>query len=38
MFWLKKNAEGFLHLRCQAKSGNWAAFFRRALQTVSRQA
>lgn len=38
MFWLKKNAEGFLHLRCQTKSGNWASFFRRALQTVTREA
>ena len=32
MFWLKENAEGFLHLRCQTKSGNWNSFFQRALQ------
>lgn len=32
MFWLKENAEGFLHLRCQSKSGNWKMFFHRALQ------
>jgi hypothetical protein len=38
MFWLQKNAEGFLHLRCQTKSDNWTAFFRRALQTVSMEA
>jgi len=34
MFWLKENAEGFLHLRCQTKSGNWNAFFRRVLHFV----
>jgi hypothetical protein len=34
MFWLKHNAEGFLHLRCQTKTGNWNAFFRRTLQTM----
>jgi len=38
MFWLRENAEGFLHLRCQTKSGNWHSFLRRALQTVSREA
>jgi len=32
MFWLKENAEGFLHLRCQTKSGNWNSFFHMALQ------
>ena len=32
MFWLKENAEGFLHLRCQTKSGNWNTFFQRVLQ------
>ena len=32
MFWLKENAEGFLHLRCQTKSGNWDTFFQRALR------
>lgn len=32
MFWLKENAEGFLHLRCQTKSGNWNIFFHRVLQ------
>lgn len=34
MFWLKENAEGFLHLRCQTKSGNWDTFFHRALHFV----
>jgi hypothetical protein len=32
MFWLKHNAEGFPHLRCQTKSGNWNSFFHRVLQ------
>ena len=27
MFWLKENAEAFLHLRCQLKSGRWDEFF-----------
>jgi len=27
MFWLNDNAESFLHLRCQAKSGRWNEFF-----------
>lgn len=27
MFWLKHNAEAFLHLRCQLKSGRWNEFF-----------
>jgi hypothetical protein len=27
MFWLKHNAEAFLHLRCQLKSGRWDEFF-----------
>lgn len=27
MFWLLENAEGFLHLRCQLKSGNWDQCF-----------
>ena len=35
MFWLKENAEGFLHLRCQTKSGNWDSFFQRALRFMS---
>lgn len=28
MFWLKHNGEGFLHLRCQAKTGRWQRFFK----------
>jgi len=28
MFWLKHNGEGFLHLRCQAKAGQWQGFFK----------
>ena len=27
MFWKVENAEGFLHLRCQLKSGNWNRFY-----------
>ena len=27
MFWKVENAEGFLHLRCQLKSGNWDRFY-----------
>ena len=27
MFWLKENAEAFLHLRCQLKTGKWNQFF-----------
>lgn len=27
MFWLNHNAEAFLHLRCQLKSGRWDQFF-----------
>lgn len=27
MFWLEHNAEAFLHLRCQLKSGRWESFF-----------
>lgn len=27
MFWLQHNAEAFLHLRCQLKSGRWNEFF-----------
>jgi hypothetical protein len=27
MFWLKHNAEAFLHLRCQLKSNRWNQFF-----------
>ncbi|MBI2265133.1 MAG: hypothetical protein HYU64_08165 [Armatimonadetes bacterium] len=34
MFWLKENAEGFLHLRCHTKTGNWNAFFRRTFQIM----
>ncbi|MFQ5641727.1 MAG: hypothetical protein ACE5IR_27445 [bacterium] len=26
MFWLHENAEAFLHLRCQLKSGQWKQF------------
>jgi hypothetical protein len=32
MFWLKHNAEGFLHLRCQLKSGNWHAHFQSLIE------
>jgi len=35
MFWLKHNAEGFLHLRCQTKTGNWDSFFKKYLQRLS---
>jgi len=31
MFWLKHNGEGFLHLRCQAKTGQWSKFFKELL-------
>ena len=31
MFWLEQNAEAFLHLRCQVKSGRWDDFFRRLI-------
>jgi hypothetical protein len=31
MFWLKENAEGFLHLRCQLKSNNWNKFYEMVL-------
>lgn len=34
MFWLKENAEAFLHLRCQLKSGRWLEFFQRHLLTM----
>jgi hypothetical protein len=27
MFWLEHNAEAFLHLRCQLKTGRWEGFF-----------
>lgn len=27
MFWLEHNAEAFLHLRCQLKTGRWDSFF-----------
>lgn len=27
MFWLEHNAEAFLHLRCQLKTGRWESFF-----------
>lgn len=35
MFWLKENAEGLLHLRCQLKAGTWDEFFRRTLERVA---
>lgn len=35
IFWLKQNAEGFLHLRCLLKSGRWDASF---MQTLDFQA
>lgn len=31
MFWLRENAEGFLHLRCQLKSNNWNEFYKTIL-------
>jgi len=34
MFWLKNNAEGFLHLRCQTKTGNWTPFFQKTLKFI----
>lgn len=37
MFWLLENAEGFLHLRCQLKSGNWDSFFSNMLVKISNQ-
>jgi hypothetical protein len=35
IFWLKENAEGFLHLRCLLKSGRWETSF---MQTLDFQA
>ena len=34
MFWLKDNAEAFPHLRRQTRSGNWNAFFYKAIQAM----
>lgn len=31
MFWLEHNAEAFLHLRCQVKTGRWDECFQRLL-------
>jgi len=31
MFWLEHNAEAFLHLRCQLKTGRWDSFFQRLI-------
>lgn len=36
MFWLLENAEGFLHLRCQLKSGNWAQCFDEIMNNYSK--
>lgn len=37
MFWLKENAEGLLHLRCQLKSGKWDAFYENIIENLSRR-
>jgi hypothetical protein len=37
MFWLKENAEGLLHLRCQLKSGNWDAFYANLIENLSQR-
>jgi len=33
MFWLEKNAEAFLHLRCQLKMRRWDSFFQNLITT-----
>ena len=35
MFWIRENAEGLLHLRCQLKSGNWDSFYRNAIDKLA---
>jgi len=35
MFWRVENAEGFLHLRCQLKSGNWDRFYLGLMETYA---
>lgn len=35
MFWLKENAEAFLHLRCQFKAGNWNSFYAKTIEKLS---
>ena len=35
MFWIKDNAEGLLHLRCQLKAGTWDEFFCRTLESLA---
>jgi hypothetical protein len=35
MFWLKENAEGLLHLRCQLKSGNWNTFYKSTIEKLA---
>ena len=37
MFWIKENAEGLLHLRCQLKSGNWDSFYEKTIGNLSRR-
>ncbi len=36
MFWIKENAEGLLHLRCQLKSGNWDAFYKTTIENLAK--
>ena len=33
MFWLEHNAEAFLHLRCQLKTGRWNSFFQQLINS-----
>lgn len=35
MFWIKENAEGLLHLRCQLKAGTWNEFFCNMLELLA---
>lgn len=35
MFWIKENAEGLLHLRCQLKSGKWDSFYKKTIENLS---
>ncbi len=36
IFWIKENAEGLLHLRCQLKSGNWDAFYKTTIENLAK--
>lgn len=36
MFWIKENAEGLLHLRCQLKSGNWDSFYGSTIENLAK--